>query len=90
MVSAAPSVSHRDIIDRAGGPAATSKAISPIEEAASRLPVDANTVKAWKRQNSIPGAYWQAFRDADLATLSELAAAAAARRARPAEASAAA
>jgi hypothetical protein len=82
MVSAAPTVSHRDIIDRAGGPAATSRAISLIEEAASRPAIDANTVKAWKRADSIPGAYWQAFRDADLATLNELASAAAARRGR--------
>jgi hypothetical protein len=39
-------------------------------------PVDGNTVKGWKRNDSIPGPYWQAFADARIATLEELAAAA--------------
>jgi len=74
-------VSHRDIIDRGEGSTAVARKISEIEEANGRQPVDPNTAKAWKRTDSIPGIYWQAFVDAGLATLEELAAAAAAKRA---------
>lgn len=61
-------LSHRSIIFRGGGPARVGAALQP--------PVEANTVKAWSRTDSIPGAYWQALADARLATLEELAAAA--------------
>ncbi len=81
MVDVSP-VSHRDIIDRAGGPAATSKSISRHETDAGRPAVDANTTKAWKRLDSIPAPYWQAFVATALATHEELADAAATRRAR--------
>ena len=62
---------HIDIIDAAGGPSALAKVIK----------VDANTVKAWKRIGSIPAAHFTALAEAGLASLEELAAAAAARRA---------
>lgn len=39
----------------------------------------ANTVQAWKRAKSIPAEYWQAAAEADVASLEELAAAAARR-----------
>lgn len=42
---------------------------------------DPNTVHAWKRTESIPAPYWKAIADAGVATLEELAEAAAARRA---------
>lgn len=82
MVDASLPVSHRDIIDRAGGPAAVSKEISPYEVDAGRPAVDANTTKAWKRLDSIPSPYFQAFAAKGLATLEELAAHAATRRVR--------
>lgn len=75
IISAEPPT-HKDIIDRNGGPAALARAID----------ADANTVKAWKRLSSIPAPYWQAIADAELASLAELAEAAAARRADRAEA----
>jgi hypothetical protein len=59
--------SHRMIIERAGGPAALGRSIQ----------VDSNTVKSWKRLDSIPSAYWQAIALADIATLEEMAFAAA-------------
>ena len=43
---------------------------------------DPNTVHAWKRTESIPAAYWRKLADAEVATLDELADAAARRRAR--------
>lgn len=61
---------HDQIIAAAGGVAATAKAIT----------VDANTVKQWKRSNSIPAPHWKAVSDAGLATLEELADAASKRR----------
>jgi hypothetical protein len=82
MVDASLPISHRDIIDRAGGPAATSKAISPYEIDQGRSAVDANTTKAWKRLDSIPAPYFQAFAAVELATLEELSDHAANRRAR--------
>jgi len=63
--------SHQRIIERAGGPTAFARAIG----------ADPNTVKAWKRTNSIPAPHWQAISVAELATLSELANAAAQRAA---------
>lgn len=77
-----PLVSHRDIIDRSGGPASVAGAISAHEREAGRKPVDGNTTKAWKRQDSIPAPYFEAFASAGLATLDELASAAATRRTR--------
>jgi len=53
-------------------------------EMARRIGVsDANTVHAWKRTESIPAPYWKALAEAEIATLEELAEAAANRRARP-------
>lgn len=63
--------SHQQIIKDAGGPTSLAKAIS----------ADPNTAKAWGRSNSIPAPYWSAVALANLATLEELAIAAAARRA---------
>ncbi len=65
-------ISHRDIIERGGGPAAFGRAIEP--------PVEANTTKQWKRLDSIPKEYWRGIADAKLATLDELADAAASKR----------
>ncbi len=42
--------------------------------------VDANTVHAWKRTESIPAPYWKSIADAKIASLDELAEAAASRR----------
>jgi hypothetical protein len=75
-----PMLSHADIIDRADGPAAVSRKISLIEQDAGRPSVDPNTTKAWKRTDSIPSAYWHSFKEAGLATLDELASAAAEKR----------
>lgn len=63
--------SHRDIILRNGGPTAMGRKIN----------VDPNNVKAWARLDSIPAPHWQAFADSNAATLEELAAAAARRKA---------
>lgn len=62
--------SHQQVIDDAKGPSAL----------AHTLGVEPGTVKQWKRNNSIPAPYWQAISEADIATLDELAAAAATRR----------
>lgn len=43
--------------------------------------VEANTTKAWNRTDSIPSAYWEACAGTGIATLEELAAAAASKRA---------
>lgn len=61
--------SHKAIIARNGGPASLGRKIN----------VDANTVKAWNRINSIPAPHWQALAEAEAASLDELAAAAARR-----------
>lgn len=60
---------HQQIIIDAKGPAAVARIIG----AAS------GTVKQWRRTDSIPAPYWQAFAHHELATLNELAAAAARR-----------
>jgi hypothetical protein len=65
--TASEAPSHQAIIERAGGSAALGRLIE----------VDPNTVKAWKRLNSIPAAYWHAMANAEAATLDELAEAAA-------------
>lgn len=77
-----PPVSHRDIIELGAGPAAVARDISEHEVRQGRACVDANTVKAWKRTDSIPAPYFEAFAAVGLATLEELAAAAAVRRTR--------
>lgn len=66
---------HNDIIDAAGGPTKFAGLIST--EAAL---VEPNLVFAWKREGSIPAAYWPRIVDATLATLDELAHAAEARK----------
>lgn len=63
-------VSHSEIIARADGSAALARKIGQ----------DPNTVKAWKRTDSIPAPHWQAIADKGVATLQELAEAAAAKR----------
>ncbi len=63
--------SHLDIIDDAKGPAKLARAIA----------ADPNTAKQWRTNGSIPAPYWEAIADAGLASLEELAAAAAQRRA---------
>lgn len=63
---------HRQIIQLAG-------AATVIERAA--LPVSLHTVRSWQQRDAIPGEYWAALAGADIATLPELAHAAAARRA---------
>ena len=73
--------SHRAIIQATGGATAVARAILPFLPP-DRWPDDralANTVQGWKRSDNVPAEYWQAFASADLATLRELAAAAAAR-----------
>jgi hypothetical protein len=84
MVDAPTLVSHRDIIEREGGSAAVARQVSKHEEEAGRKPVDANLVQAWKRGDSIPSAYFEAFVTSEMSTYEELSAAAAARRARAA------
>lgn len=61
--------SHSQIITDGGGPAAVSLLVGSTPGA----------TKQWRRTDSIPAPYWQAFADRGLATLRELAAAAAAR-----------
>jgi hypothetical protein len=61
-------LTHSELIDRGGGPAKVGSTLEPA--------VDGNTVKGWKRNDSIPGPYWQSFADARIATLDELAKAA--------------
>lgn len=66
---------HNDIIGDAGGP---TKMASRITTDAA--PVEPNLVAAWKREGSIPPAYWPRIVDAGVATLDELALAAEARK----------
>jgi hypothetical protein len=68
-MSTHPLLSHRDIIDRAGGPA----------EFGRQIGVVSNTTKAWARQNSIPPAYWWKISNSRVASLEELALASAAK-----------
>lgn len=67
-------INHAGIIERGGGSTAFGKKLEP--------PIDAERVKAWKRNDNIPGPYWQSVQVAELATLEELAAAAAGAAAR--------
>lgn len=67
-------MTHADIIEAAGGASALARAIG----------ADPNTVKQWKRGDSIPAPYWQSIAEADIATLTQLAEAAAAKRLRQA------
>lgn len=61
---------HQQIIEAGGGPSAVARSIN----------ADPNTVKAWKRSDSIPAPWWAAIAGASLATLEELAVAAESRR----------
>lgn len=54
---------HQDIIDDAGG----------TTKLAETLALDPNTVKAWRKGNSIPGRYWAEIEDNSFATVRELA-----------------
>lgn len=58
-----PQPSHRGIIERAGGSTALG----------AKIEVDPNTVKAWKRTDSIPAGYWRVLVDEGLASFRELA-----------------
>lgn len=71
---------HRAIIEDAGGQTVVGRLLG----------VDGNTVKQWKRSDSIPGPYWREFARHGLATLEELAEAAAERRVSRSEAQVAA
>ena len=71
---------HSQIIDEAGGPTKFGAAVGG----------DGNVAKGWMRNNSIPGPYWDAAAKAGLATLEELAEAAAAEKQRRAQSKAAA
>lgn len=64
--------SHRDIIAGAGG----------ATRLARLLKAPAGRAAQWKRSDSIPARYWPAIAGRGLASLEELAAATAARRAR--------
>lgn len=66
---------HNDIIDEAGGPTKFAALIS-----AEGALVEPNLVFAWKRESSIPAAYWPRIVRANCATLDELAHAAEARK----------
>lgn len=63
--------SHQKIIDDAEGPTAVARLIG----------AEPGTVKQWRRLSSIPAPYWDDLTKAGIATLEELAAAAATRRA---------
>lgn len=67
---------HLKIIADAGGPSALARIAG----------ADPNTAKQWKRNDSIPAAYWSAIVAAGAANLEELADAAAHRRGPAAEA----
>jgi hypothetical protein len=62
---------HADIITRNGGSAKVARTIG----------VEPNNVKGWKRLDSIPAPYWRQMVDCGLASYSELARAAEAKRA---------
>jgi len=63
--------SHQQIIEDANGSSAVAR----------RIGAEPGTVKQWKRLDSIPAPYWAALAGEKIATLEELAEAAAARRA---------
>jgi hypothetical protein len=62
---------HSDIIKRAGTPAAILEKIGSV--------VSVHTVTSWRQRNSIPAEHWKVFCETGLATLEELAVAAAER-----------
>jgi hypothetical protein len=65
---------HEQIIAAANGPSALARIVG----------VDAGTAKKWRKGDSIPAPYWEAIAEAKIATLEELAAAAATKqRAQP-------
>jgi hypothetical protein len=61
---------HAEIIKQGGTDAIVERA---------GLPVSVHTVRSWRQRGAIPGEYWKAISDAGLASLDELASAAAAR-----------
>lgn len=61
---------HSQIVAAAGRP----------EEVALRRSVSVHTVRSWAQRDSIPGEHWAGFAKDGVATLEELAVAAAARR----------
>jgi hypothetical protein len=61
---------HSDIVAAAGKP----------EEVALRRGVSVHTVRSWAQRNSIPAEHWAGFAADAVATLEELAIAAAAKR----------
>jgi hypothetical protein len=65
---------HRDVIHDAGGVTAVAKKLS-----LSQRPT---TVQSWWQRDSIPGEYWLLIAQHDMASLPELALAAATRRQR--------
>lgn len=69
---------HATIIEDAGGAtkfaAALTAATLAVDSAAETI--DANLAAAWKREKSIPGAYWPRVVDAGFASHEELALAA--------------
>jgi uncharacterized protein YjcR len=60
---------HKEIIRAAG-----------IDTLADHLGVSVHTVRSWAQRGSIPAEYWAAMAKASIATLEELAAAAALKR----------
>lgn len=66
---------HREIIESAGGDHAVAAALG------SASGVNASRVRFWRRRNSIPAEWWASLARAGVATLEELAAGAAKRRA---------
>ena len=61
---------HSDIVRAAGGP----------EEVALSFGVSRHTVRSWIQRDSIPADQWTAFADRQIASLEELAGAAARKR----------
>ena len=70
--------SHSQIIDDAAGPHAVARVVHPHVEA-DEVTVQTR-VRAWAITGSIPGEYWTLLERLGLATVAELAAAAAARK----------
>lgn len=64
--------SHSDIIRDGGGAQVVHDKLGFTDKL--------HTVRSWVQRDSIPGEHWKGFADVDLATLDELAAAAATRR----------
>lgn len=69
---------HKMIIAEAGGPTA-------VHERLGLAAHEIHAVRSWSQREKIPPEHWTAFVDAGIATLEELAEAAAARRAGPSQ-----